>query len=310
MPLPAVYMSPGGYWRNRRYDRMIYIMYNPLAGNSTCEETSKGVGEIFASDEKRYINLLEVEDFEGFVRDMDPEDQIILCGGDGTLNHLINSINTSELEQDIFYYPCGSGNDFYHDIDEDKTNGVYRINMYLKCIPTVTINGRKSLFINGIGYGIDGYCCEEGDKVRISKPGRRVNYPIIAFKGLVYDFHRVNAKVTVDGVTKEYRDVWMVPSMNGRYYGGGMMCAPNQDRLNEDGIVSVIIVHSKHRIPLLMAFSSIFKGKHLKYNRIITEIKGSDVAVEFDRPTALQIDGETVTGVTKYEVHKEKKIIC
>ena len=289
---------------------MIYIMYNPLAGNSTCEEASKGVGEIFASDEKRYINLLEVEDFERHIKELDPEDQIVLCGGDGTLNHLINSVNTEDLEQDIFYYPAGSGNDFYHDIDQDKTNGVFRINKYLKCIPKVIIDGKESLFLNGIGFGIDGYCCEEGDKIRVKKPGKRVNYPLIALKGLAYDFHRVNAKVTVDGVTTEYRDVWMAPAMNGRYYGGGMMCAPNQDRLNEEGKVSVIVVHSKFRIALLCAFLSIFKGTHLKYKSLVTEIMGSDVTVEFDRPTALQIDGETVTGVTRYEVHKEKKIIC
>ena len=29
---------------------------------------------------------------------------------------------------------------------------------------------------------------------------------------------------------------------------------------------------------------------------------GREVHVEFDRPTALQIDGETVTGVTEYTV--------
>ncbi|MCR5592061.1 MAG: diacylglycerol kinase family protein [Lachnospiraceae bacterium] len=289
---------------------MIYIMYNPLAGNSTCEETCRSVGDIFSFDEKRYIDLLSIDDLEEFIRMMKPEDQIIICGGDGTLNYLINSINTAELEQDIFYYPGGSGNDFYHDVDEEGTNGVYRINMYLKCIPTVKVKGMEKLFINGIGFGIDGYCCEEGDKKRVVHPGKRVNYSIIALKGLAYDFKRVNAKVTVDGVTKEFKDVWMAPTMNGRFYGGGMMCAPNQDRMNEDGLVSVLVVHTKFRLLLLMAFASVFKGKHVKYTKLVTEMFGSDVKVEFDRPTALQIDGETVTDVTEYEVHKDKKIIC
>ena len=289
---------------------MIYVLYNPLAGNRTCEETSKGIGEIFAADDKQYIDLLSIDDFEAFISKLLPDDQIIICGGDGTINHLINSINMAELEQDIFYYPGGSGNDFYHDVDEERTNGVYRINMYLKNIPTVKVKGMEKLFINGIGYGIDGYCCEEGDKKRIVRPGKKVNYSAIALKGLVYDFKRVNAKVTVDGVTREFKDVWMAPTMNGRFYGGGMMCAPNQDRMNEDGLVSVIVVHSRFRIALLIAFLSVFKGAHVKYKHLVSEIMGSDVKVEFDRPTALQIDGETVTDVLEYEVHKEKKIIC
>ena len=289
---------------------MIYIMYNPLAGNRTCEEACKGAADIFGSDDKRYIDLLSVNDLEAFIKNLSADDQIVICGGDGTLNHIVNSIDTSALEQDVFYYPCGSGNDFYHDIDPEGGDSAFRINRYLKCIPKVRINGKESYFINGIGYGIDGYCCEEGDRQRIKSPGRKVNYTIIALKGLLYDFKRVNAKVTVDGKTSEFSDVWMAPTMNGRFYGGGMMCAPNQDRMNEDGTVSVIVAHSKFRIPLLIAFVSIFKGEHLKYKRLVTELKGSRVTVEFDRPTALQIDGETVSGVLKYEVIKEKKIIC
>lgn len=289
---------------------MIYVMFNPLAGNRTCEDRCKGVGEIFASDEIKYIDLLAVEDLAVFMKDLAPDDQVVICGGDGTLNYVINHTDASGLEQDVFYYPCGSGNDFYHDVDEEGTNGVFRINKYLKCIPTVTVKGMKKLFINGIGYGIDGYCCEEGDKKRIVSPGRKVDYTRIALKGLAYDFKKVNAKVTVDGKTYTYSNVWMAPTMNGRFFGGGMMCAPDQDRMNEDGIVSVVVVHSRFRIPLLFAFLSIFKGKHVRYKSLVTVHTGSNVTVEFDRPTALQIDGETVTDVLSYTVFKEKKIIC
>ncbi len=289
---------------------MIYVMYNPLAGNMTCEESCRGVAEIFSSDELQYIDLLTVDDLEDRLKALAPEDQIVICGGDGTLNHLINSLDTSKLEQDIFYYPGGSGNDFYHDVDDERTNGAYRINRYLKCLPTVKVNDMKKLFLNGIGFGIDGYCCEEGDKKRIVSPGKKVNYSNIALKGLAYDYKRTNATVTVDGKTYKFTDVWMAPTMNGRFYGGGMMCAPNQDRMNEDGLVSVIVVHSRLRLSLLIAFLSVFKGTHLKYKKIVSEIRGSDVKVTFDRPTALQIDGETVTNVLEYEVHKDKKIIC
>ena len=289
---------------------MVYVLYNPLAGNRTCEEACKGVSDIFGSDEIRYIDLLSVEDIDAYIKRMCADDQIVICGGDGTLNRLINSIDAENLEQDVFYYPGGSGNDFFRDINADNTNSVIRINKYMKCLPTVTIDGAKKLFINGIGYGIDGYCCEEGDRKRIKAPGKRVNYSIIALKGVLYGFHTVNAKVTVDGVTKEFSHVWMVPTMNGRFYGGGMMCAPGQDRLNEDGLVTVIVVHARFRIQLLAAFLSVFEGKHLKYRSIVSQMQGSEVRVEFDRPTALQIDGETVTDVKCYEVKKEKKIIC
>ena len=285
---------------------MVYILYNPLAGNRTCEEKSKAVGEIFASDEKQYVDVLTIEDYNTYFEGLSSEDRIVICGGDGTINYLINATNLNELSQDIYYFPAGSGNDFYHDIDSEGTNGVYRINDYLKCVPKVYVNSMEKYFINGIGYGLDGYCCEEGDKKRIQSPGEKVNYASIALKGLFYAFKKVNAKVTVDGVTKEYSNVWMVPTMNGRFYGGGMMCAPDQDRLNEEGKVTVVVVHSKLRLLLLIAFLTIFKGTHVKHKSLVTVMTGSDVTVEFDRPTPLQIDGETLSGVTKYSVKKEK----
>lgn len=289
---------------------MIYVLYNPLAGNGTCEESSRGVRDIFGDNELTFVEMTGIDNIEEYINSLQPEDQIVVCGGDGTLNYLINHIDINRLEQDVLYYPAGSGNDFYHDIDEDRMNGAYKINKYLKCLPTVEVNGMKKLFLNGIGYGIDGYCCEVGDEFRIKCPGKKVNYTSIAIKGVAYDYKRVNATVIVDGKERKFKDVWMAPAMNGRFYGGGMMCAPNQDRLNEDGLVSVIVIESKSRLKLLAIFPRIFKGTHVKFKSVVTEIMGSNVRVIFDRPTALQIDGETVRNVTEYSVSKEKKIIC
>lgn len=285
---------------------MIYVLFNPLAGNGTCEETSKGVEKAFEGSEIKYINMLSIEGIGDFLKTLAPEDKVVICGGDGTLNHLANMVDFDNFEQEVLYYPAGSGNDFFHDIDDSGESHICSINKYLKNLPTVEVNGIKRYFLNGIGYGIDGYCCEEGDKARVKYPGKRVDYTKVALKGLLYDFKPANARVTVDGATGEYHNVWMVPSMNGRYFGGGMMCAPNQNRLNEENQVSVIIIQSKFRLQLLTIFPSIFKGEHLKFKNVVTEIKGSNVKVEFDRPTALQIDGETVTNVLKYTVHKGK----
>ncbi len=39
---------------------------------------------------------------------------------------------------------------------------------------------------------------------------------------------------------------------------------------------------------------------NIKKEKIVKVIKGKEITVEFDRPCALQIDGETVLGVTSY----------
>lgn len=52
-----------------------------------------------------------------------------------------------------------------------------------------------------------------------------------------------------------------------------------------------------------MVFPSIFQGEHIKHEKMVDIIQGHDIHVSFDRPCPLQVDGETILGVTDYEVH-------
>lgn len=88
--------------------------------------------------------------------------------------------------------------------------------------------------------------------------------------------------------------------MNGRFYGGGMMPTPHQDRLRKDGKISVLIVHDVGKLRALMSFPSIFSGGHLKHTGQMTVLERPTVQVEFDQPAPLQIDGEIVRDVTAY----------
>ena len=78
------------------------------------------------------------------------------------------------------------------------------------------------------------------------------------------------------------------------------MVAPNQDRANPDRTMSVVLISCKNRVKCLTAFASVFSGKHLKYKDIVKVIEGKDVKVEFETPSILQFDGETVTGVQEF----------
>ena len=49
-----------------------------------------------------------------------------------------------------------------------------------------------------------------------------------------------------------------------------------------------------------MAFPGIFKGEHVKHKDMVEVLSGKRITVEFDKPQSLQIDGETILGVTSY----------
>ena len=168
-------------------------------------------------------------------------------------------------------------------------------------LPQVSFGGDTYTFLNGIGYGIDGYCCEVGDAMR-GKTKQPVNYAAIAVKGVLFHYKPTNAKITVDGKTHYFKKVWLAPTMNGRLYGGGMIPTPAQDRLGEEGTVSTLVFYGSGKLKTLAVFPSIFKGEHIKPTEMTQVLTGHDITVEFDRPVVIQIDGETTRNIHSYSV--------
>ena len=277
-----------------------YILYNPLSGNGNCKTESEKLISLYEGDIK-HEDITKIEDVPAFFADKTEKDTVVICGGDGTINKLVNFIDVENIKCELLYYACGTGNDFLHDIGKAPNDPQFDIKPYLKNLPYVVVNGKKYRFINNVGFGIDGYCCEVGDKLK-AESTKPVNYTAIAIKGLLGGFKPTGATITVDGTEYRYEKVWVAPTMKGRYYGGGMMATPEQDRLAKDKQNTLVVWHDSGKLATLMTFPSIFKGEHVKKTKIIAVHKGHDITVEFDAPCALQIDGETVLGVTSYNV--------
>lgn len=276
------------------------VLYNPHAACGHGEENARRLERILAADALLFYDLTAIADYAAFFASLAPQEHVVLCGGDGTLNRFLNDTAGLPLPEKLYYFAAGSGNDFLRDT-EGSTDAPLALRSYLCALPEVTVEGRTYRFLNGVGYGIDGYCCEVGDHLRAAGK-KRIRYAGIAVRGLLFHYQPVNAAITVDGVRHTYKKVWLAPTMNGRYYGGGMMPAPEQKRLNEAHTVSTMVFYGAGKLKTLCIFPSIFKGTHVRHTREVEILTGRDIRVEFDRPTALQIDGETIPGVTEYHV--------
>ena len=271
-----------------------YVIYNPMAGNGKAEEDAKLLQMILDEDLEHY-DMTRITNYAAFLSGMEKGDYLVIVGGDGTLNRFINDTNNIEITQEILYFPAGSGNDFAREFGTEGNPIV--VTQYLRNLPSVDVNGRHYRFINGVGFGIDGYCCQVGDELR-KIPGKKVNYTGIAIKGLLLYFAPRNATVTVDGKEYTYKKVWIAPTMHGKFYGGGMIPTPGQDRTS--GELSVMLFHGAGKLRTLCVFPSIFKGTHVKHKNMVALHTGKEITVRFDRPTPLQIDGETILDVTGY----------
>lgn len=277
-----------------------YVVYNPLAGNGQAQADAQLL-QLILCGELAYYDITRITNYAAFISGMEREDYLVIVGGDGTLNRFVNDTDGLEIPQEILYFPTGTGNDFAKDlgIRENPCS----ISAYLKALPSVEVKGKRYRFINGVGFGIDGYCCQVGDELR-KNTNKKIHYAEIAIKGLLFYFSPRKATVIVDGNEYTYKKVWLAPTMHGRYYGGGMIPAPQQDR--NSGRLSVMLCHGAGKLRTLCVFPGIFKGKHVTHKNMVAVHTGSEITVEFDQPTPLQIDGETILGVRKYTAYAAK----
>ena len=276
---------------------MKYYLYNSLANNGVKPEFFNDLEGKEGIEIKDALGM----DYVSFFKGLNEEDEVVLVGGDGTINYLVNAIGDYKIVNKLYLRAAGTGNDFLNDIKKDHAGEEeILLNPYIEHLPTVYVNGMEKKFINGIGYGIDGYCCEVADQIKEKEPNKKIDYTGIAIKGLLFHFKPVTATVIVDGVEETFTKVWLSPSMKGRFYGGGMMVAPSQDRMGDT--LSNVVYRASNKFQALIVFPKIFKGEHVKKVKMVKIRTGKEITVKFDRPCALQIDGETVLGVSEYTV--------
>ena len=164
-----------------------YVLFNPMAGSGHGKEAAEKIRAFYPDDELFFRDVTEMGNLPAFLDALAKDDAVILCGGDGTLNHFVNDLDGYAPQNPILLYGVGTGNDFMNDRDLPHDAAPFAINEYLTDLPTVTVNGMTKRFLNGIGYGIDGYCCEVGDALRETSD-KPINYTSIAIKGLLFHY--------------------------------------------------------------------------------------------------------------------------
>ena len=280
-----------------------HVLHNPLAGHNASPaawlKTFTDGGHTVKEHDVTAIS----KDYPALLSSLTQEDVILLHGGDGTLNRFINDTDGLTFPCDVLYAPGGTGNDFLRDLNRTADDEPFSVVSYIRNLPYVEVKGKRYRFLNNVGFGIDGYCCEVGDAQKQANPDQKVNYTAVAIKGLLFHYKPTTATVVVDGKEYTYKKAWLAPTMKGRYYGGGMNATPGQDRANPDGTLSVMLFHGKGRLATLMAFPSIFKGQHIRHTDMVAIHEGRDITVRFDSPRAVQIDGETIVGVSEYHAY-------
>ncbi len=247
--------------------------------------------------------------------------KIIILGGDGTLNDVINALTDDQLDKTfIGYLPTGSSNDFARSmkISKDILANIKHIlesddHTYLD-LGKLSTKDQEYRFVVSSGAGYDADICR--------KVSRSRSKPILNFLGIgqfVYILNAVttlfqtpytDATITIDDKKTIKLDTsFYIISMIQLYEGGGIKFAPDADPF--DGKLSVSIAHSLSRPKIIKMLLHVLAGKHNKIKEIEL-FKCSSIEVNLDKKWPLHTDGEYLGNYKTFKVEclpKKLKLI-
>ncbi|MDF2950867.1 MAG: hypothetical protein K0S18_450 [Anaerocolumna sp.] len=231
--------------------------------------------------------------------------KIIILGGDGTVNEVINGIPDFDKVL-LGYIPSGSSNDLARSLclPKDPLESLNRIlsprNFKYVDIGVISIDNtmgnpiQSRKFAVSTGTGFDAAICEEilqtNLKSTLNKFGLgKFSYLIVAIKQLL-TAPFLQGTVTIDGnVTKKYKDILLITSMIHKFEGGGLKLVPSANPT--DGKLSVCIVSGLSRGKLLFLLPTLLFGKHIYFKGVET-FHCKTLEIHTELPAKVHVDGE------------------
>jgi YegS/Rv2252/BmrU family lipid kinase len=228
---------------------------------------------------------------------------IIAMGGDGTINEAVNGIcggeNAPANDVTLGFVMYGTGGDFRRSFDIPK--GVSAAIERLKSGRTQVIDlgrlrytsndGTQSLrwFNNISSFGFSGEVVRAVNAARFSKLlGGKFSFFWNSFLEL-RKYQGCKVDIAIDGKTIT-ENVCTAAVCNGRFFGGGMMMAPDAEL--DDGSFDVVIV--KQDPPLtIFDMRLLYSGAHLKHPNV-SVYRGRKVEAKpvSNTPIYLDVEGE------------------
>jgi len=286
------------------------VILNPTAGNYKCKRAfpalkskllERGIAHNFCfSRYSGHITELALKaKSQGF-------ENIIVCGGDGTVHEAINALVGSDVKLGVL--PLGRGNDFARNLgikeDLDFACDVLYQGKVRK-VDVVKVNGSRYYGSVG-GIGFDSEVASWANRYKKFAPGINTYILGILVKLPTFKFKKV--EITYDKETYQ-GEILMAAFGNTECYGGGINITPNA--LMDDGWLDICIVDKINKVKLLFLFPSTFKGNHTKFPEVKL-YRAKSISINSETPLQLLGDGEIIcqTPVSLKVVPQALKVIA
>ena len=231
---------------------------------------------------------------------------IIVLGGDGTANEVINGMsNFSKVRFGII--PVGSGNDLARGLGI-RGNPLDILKKMLESKEERKIDlGRVSwnrgensrLFAISSGVGMDALVCKKAITSPVKKYLNKIHlgklsYLVLTVQSL-FSMTTADARITMDGTTRDYNKVIFSAVMNFRTEGGGVPMVPTAKA--DDGMLSSCTVNGIPKWKTFFVLPFLVAARHYRLKGV-TIGHGKEMEIHSKVPLVLHADGEYLGDVT------------
>ena len=273
------------------------FIVNPVAGDrDKSPEIRQRVAEAFRGRQEPYevyvtTAPMDAADKIRLEADKGEHLRVYACGGDGTFNECVCGAAGRENVA-VCPFPTGTGNDFCRMFGEEKE--LFRdldalLDGTERPIDLIDCNGRYSANICSVG--IDARIGTEVHKYSgLPLIGGAAAYVVSAAVNM---FKGIATEMTVRcGGIERHEKFSLICACNGRYYGGGFNPCP--DAMPDDGIMDVYIVKKVNLIQFATLIGRYAAGHAAEMTKLVTHIRGSWLAIEFEDESVINLDGEAI----------------
>ncbi len=234
--------------------------------------------------------------------------RIYACGGDGTLNEVVNGA-AGQAHVAITNVPKGTGNDFLKIFGPEYRTLFYDLEGLAAGpeVPFDLIDCNGHLGIDVVCAGVDARIAADVHRYKdwrfVSGIGAYIMSMLehILFKGIA-------RPMTVQMGDLHWTDkpASLLCVCNGRHYGGGFM--PVGEAMPDDGVLDMLLVRQVSLPTFLRLVGKYAKGQYKRYPELIFEYHGQLVTFSAQEPITVVVDGEVMRDTAFTVRMSEKKV--
>lgn len=269
----------------------VKFIYNPKSGGG---RTVENLDLIIGKYQKKGYTIVPYrvsafKEIKNAFEDIDSSyHHILIAGGDGTINQVINIMKEKNINLPIAILPLGTANDFakYFDMPQDVEEACDKIlNGEIQDIDICKANDKY--FINVFSFGLFTDISQKTPTHLKNTIGKLAYY----FNGIkeIPTFKKMNILVNSDPFSYSGNAIIFF-AFNGKT-AGNINIAYKSDI--SDGLLDLIIIKGEDIKSTILSVFEFLRGEHLENPKDIIHVKLKSFDVKYDNPLiTTDIDGE------------------